>query len=155
MIVVPAPDTYVRLEVLKTGLMKGKKHLFEFPVYQGKAERNPNRYEMTLDARRIECKDDWLKADDLKKVAAYAVKEMLDAAKYPEIVYKSESGLLTLRGKSAPVGVAYQEVSTNVFEGTATVDMRLFGLKPPSAALGAVGTDPWMKLSFRVKTREA
>lgn len=151
MIIAPGPENYIRLDVLKTGLMKGRKHVFEFPVYRGNGERNPNRYEITLDARSIECKDDWLKADDLRKVAAYAVKDMLDAGKYPEIVYKSESGLLTIRGKSAPVGVAYRESSANVFEGTARVDMRLFGLKPPTAALGAIGTDPWMNLSFKIK----
>ena len=151
MLIVPGPENYIRLEVFKTGIMRGKRHVFEFPVYRGKGERNPNRYEITLDARRIECKDTWLKPDDLKKVAAYAVKDMLDAERHPEIVYKSESGLLTIRGKSAPVGVAYQEVSANVFEGTATVDMRLFGLKPPTAALGTIGTDPWMKLSFKVR----
>ncbi len=149
--IAPGPESYIRLEVLKTGLMKGKKHVFEFPAYRGKGERNPNRYEISLDARRIECKDDWLKADDLKKVAAYAVKDMLDAERHPEIRYKSESGLLTIRGKSAPIGVVYKETSANVFEGSATVDMRLFGLKPPSAALGTIGTDPSMKLSFKIK----
>lgn len=155
MIIVPGPDNYIRLEVLKTGLMRGKKHLFEFPVYRGTAERNPNRYQISIDARRIECKDDWLKPADLKKVAEYAVKDMLDAEHNPEITYRSETGLLTIRGRSAPAGVAYKEVSPDVFEGSATVDMRLFGLKPPSAGLGTVGTDPWMKLSFRIKVRAA
>ncbi len=151
MIIVPDSGNFIRLEVLKTGLMKGKKHVFDFPVYRGIAERNPNRYEISLDARRIECKDDWLKADDLRKVAAYAVKDMLDAEKNPEILYKSESGLLTIRGKSAPIGVAYKESSPGIFEGTANVDMRLFGLKPPSAAFGTIGTDPIMKLTFKLK----
>jgi hypothetical protein len=149
--IAPGPENFIRLEVFKTGLMKGKKHVFEFPAYRGKGERNPNRYEISLDARRIECKDDWLKADDLKKVAAYAVKDMLDSEKFPEIVYKSESGLLTIRGKSAPIGVVYRESSANVFEGSASVDMRLFGLKPPTAAFGTIGTDPTMKLSFKIK----
>jgi hypothetical protein len=149
--IAPAPENYIHLEVLKTGLMRGKKHLFTFPVYSGTAERNPNRYEISLDARRIECKDDWLKPDDLKKVAAYAVKDMLDAEKFPAITYKSETGILTIRGKSAPIGVAYTEPSPNLFEGSATVDMRLFGLKPPSAALGTVGTDPIMRLTFKLR----
>ena len=151
MLIVPGPGNYIRLEVMKTGLLRGKKHVFEFPAYGGKGERNPNRYEIRLDARRIECKDEWLKPDDLKKVVAYALLDMLDAERHPEIVYKSESGLLTIRGKSAPVGVAYKESSVNVFEGEATIDMRLFGLKPPTAALGAIGTEPSMRLRFRVQ----
>lgn len=153
-VITPAPDAYVRIEVTKTGLMRGKKHIFEFPAYDGKASRNPNRYEITLDARSIVCKDDWLKPDDLKKVMAYTIKDVLDVGRYPTIEYKSESGILTMRGKSAPIGVAYSEPSPNVFEGSAAVDMRLFGIKPPSAALGAVGTEPVIRLSFRVKSRE-
>jgi hypothetical protein len=155
MLIVPGPENYIRLEVFKTGFMKGKKHLFEFPEYRGTAQRNPNKYHIALDARRIVCKDDWLKPGDLKKVAEFAVRDMLDAERSPEITYTSETSLLTIRGKSAPVGVTYKEASPDVFEGSATVDMRLFGLKPPTAALGTIGTDPWMKLSFRIKLRAA
>jgi len=155
MIIEPGPENFIRLEVLKTGLMRGKKHVFEFPLYRGKAERNPNRYEISIDARRIECKDDWLKANELKKVAAYAVKDMLDAERFPQIEYKSETAILTIRGKTSPVGVAFTESSPNVFEGTAMVDMRWFGLKPPTAALGTIGTEPAMKLSFKLKLRPA
>ncbi|MFN8687578.1 MAG: YceI family protein [Acidobacteriota bacterium] len=155
MVIAPGPENWIRLEVFKTGLMRGKKHLFEFPAYRGSAERTPRRYSIVLDARRIECKDDWLKADDLRKVTAYAVKDMLDAERNPEIRYESESGLLTIRGKTAPVGVVLSEVAPDVWEGSASVDMRQFGLKPPTAALGAVGTEPVMKLSFRIKVRAA
>ena len=35
MLIVPGPGTFIRLEVLKTGLLRGKKHVFEFPVYRG------------------------------------------------------------------------------------------------------------------------
>lgn len=155
MIIAPGPENYIRLEVLKTGLMKGKKHLFEFPSYQGTAERNPNRYEISLKAREIACKDDWLKPADLRKVVEFTLKDMLDVERYPEIHYKSETGILTVRGRTAPVGVAYKEISPDLFEGSATIDMRLFGLKPPTAALGAVGTDPWMKLSFKIRIHAA
>ncbi len=133
--------------------MRGKKHLFEFPAYKGEASRRPDRYRLSLDARRIECKDDWLKPGDLKKVSEYAVKDMLDAQRHPEIVYDSVGALLSIRGKKAPVGVVLRETSPDLFEGESSIDMRLFGLKPPSAALGTVGTDPIMKLSFRIKLR--
>ncbi len=155
MVIAPGPENWIRLEVLKTGLMRGKKHVFVFPAYRGTAERTPRKYSIMIDARRIECQDDWLKADDLKKVTAYALKDMLDAEKHPEIRYESESGLLTIRGKSAPVGVVLNETAPDVWEGSASVDMRQFGLKPPSAALGAVGTDPVMRLSFKIKVRAA
>ena len=151
MLIAPVPGNYVRLEVLKTGFMKGRKHVFEFPLYKGEATRNPDRYEISIDARRIEIKDDWLKPDDLKKVVAYAVKDMLDAQRYPEIRYRSQDGMLTIRGKAMPVAVNYKETAPGIFEGSSLVDMRLFGLKPPTAALGTIGTDPWMKLSFRLR----
>jgi hypothetical protein len=135
--------------------MRGKKHVFLFPAYWGEAQRKPEQYHITLDARRVECKDDWLKPADLKKVLEFTLKEMLDAERHPEIRYDSTTALLKLRGKSAPVGVAYRESSPGVFEGGAVIDMRAFGLKPPSAALGAIGTDPMMRLSFRITPREA
>jgi hypothetical protein len=155
MLIIPGPESYIRLEVFKTGFMKGKKHLFEFPAYRGAAQRNPNRYQISLDARRMVCKDEWLKPGDLRKVAEFAVKDMLDAEHNPEITYDSQTGLLAIRGRTAPVSVAYKEIDSDVFEGSSTVDMRLFGLKPPTAALGAIGTDPWMKLNFRIKLRAA
>ncbi len=151
MIIAPGPGNFVRLEVAKTGLMKGKVHVFEFPAYKGEATRNPDRYSIALDAAMILCKDTWLKPDDLTKVMTYAVKDMLDAKRFPQILYRSTDGMLTIRNQSRPVAVTYKESSPGVFEGSSMVDMRLFGLKPPSAAFGAVGTDPWMKLNFRLQ----
>jgi hypothetical protein len=154
MILTPTAGDYIRLEVAKTGLMRGKKHVFLFPAYRGEAQRQPEQYRITLDARRVECKDDWIKPGDLKKVLEFTLKDMLDAERHPEIRYDSTTAILQLRGKSAPVGVSYRESSPGVFEGSAVIDMRAFGLKPPSAALGAVGTDPMMRLSFRITPRE-
>ncbi len=62
---------------------------------------------------------------------------------------------MRVRGPRSPFGVASMEISPDLFEGSATIDMRLFGLKPPTAALGAVGTDPWMKLSFKIRIHAA
>ena len=151
MTIAPVPGNFVRLEVAKTGFMKGRVHVFEFPSYKGEATRHPDRYSIALDAAKIECKDTWLKPDDLNKVLAYAVKDMLAAKRYPQILYSSSDGMLTIRDQSRPVAVIYKERSPGVFEGSSMIDMRLFGLKPPSAALGAIGTDPWMKLSFRLR----
>ncbi len=155
MILIPAPGDFIRLSVTKTGLMRGKVHLFEFPAYRGEARRNPDQYRIAIDARRVELKDDWLKAGDLKKVLEFTLRDMLDAERHPEIRYESTTALLSLRGKTSPVGVSYQETSSGIFTGAAVIDMRAFDLKPPSAALGAVGTDPMLRLSFRLTPREA
>ncbi len=159
----PQPGDWLRLEVGKTGLMRGKKHLFEFPAYQGQADPQKLAFELSIESAKVEVKDDWLKAGDLKKVTEFTVKEMLDSAKHPRMVYRSTKverqgsellaqGLLNIRGVEKAVEVKLRE-SGGVYEGSSTVDMRQFGLKPPTAALGAVGTDPLMKLSFRLTLR--
>jgi polyisoprenoid-binding protein YceI len=108
--------------------------------------------------------DDWLKESDRKKVYDFTIKDMLDAAKHPRIVYRTTTvnrqgseataqGLLTIRGVEKPVEVKLKELGNNVYEGSSSVDMRQFNLKPPSAALGAIGTEAMMQLRFRLTLR--
>jgi polyisoprenoid-binding protein YceI len=158
----PGEGNRIRLEVAKTGVMKGKVHVFEFPAFSAKADTKTASVEISLESQKIQVKDDWVKAGDLKKIAEFTLTEMLDAAKYPAIRYKSSSvvktgdtykatGELSIRDKTQNVDVTFKESAPGVIEGNAEVDMRRFGLKPASAMLGAIGTDPLMKLSFRLK----
>lgn len=158
----PGEGNRIRLEVAKTGVLKGKIHVFEFPAFSGKADTQVPAVELSLESQKIQVKDDWVKAGDLKKIAEFTLTDMLDAAKYPAIRYKSSSvvktgdtykatGALTIRDKTQSVDVMFKESAPGIIEGSAEVDMRRFGLKPASAMLGAIGTDPLMKLSFRLK----
>src|SRR5258708_5812824 len=84
----------IGLEVEKTGLMKGKKHVFEFPAFSGKLRydaRNPlnSRVELKIDAASITLRDTWLGPRDLKKVSDYAVDDVLMPKQYPEIRFES------------------------------------------------------------------
>jgi polyisoprenoid-binding protein YceI len=169
----PNDASRLELRVFKTGLYKGKAHTFLFPDYRGTLvydARTPeaSHVEVTLDAGSIKCLDTWLSAKDLKAVQEYALNEMLAAGRYPKVLFVSSDirqvaedrfevrGTLTIRGiaKPATVDLTLQEsVEVLVFRGTATVLLTDYGLKPPRALLGAVGTKNEMEFSFSLELR--
>lgn len=160
----PHAGDWIRLEVSKTGLMRGKKHVFAFPSYQGSVDAAKPSFTLSLESGKIQLLDDWLKQSDLRKVMEFTLQDMLDAKKYPSIDYRTTSvqrngneavaqGVLRIRGIEKPVEVKIKEVGAGIYEGSSSVDMRLFGLKPPSAALGTIGTDPMLRLQFRLSPR--
>jgi polyisoprenoid-binding protein YceI len=166
----PAPDSRFALEVAKTGLLSGKKHLFLFDRYQGTlhfdaAAPEKSRVELSIESASIECKDNWVSAEDLKKVMAMAIgPEMLEVSKHPHIRFVSSSvaksgegysvqGELTIKGVAKPVTVAVSMSPRGdglVFKGKAEVKLRDYGLKPPGAAFGVVGTKNEMQVDFSV-----
>jgi polyisoprenoid-binding protein YceI len=160
----PRAGDWIRLEVAKTGLMRGKKHVFAFPSYQGTVNVAQPSFTLSLESARIVLEDDWLKESDRKKVLDFTLRDMLDAGKHPQIQYRSTQiqrqeggglvqGLLKIRGIEKPVEVRIRDLGNNLFEGSSRFDMRHFGLKPPTAAFGAIGTDPMLELRFRLTLR--
>lgn len=164
--VAPHAGDYLRLEVYKTGLLSGKVHVIEFPAYEGTLAFDPARphearLSLAIDAGALQVKDTWLSSKDLEKVRQHALKEMLDAAKHPRIRFRSTkvdvvekdryrvAGVLTIREREAVVEVQANGAG-GAFEGEAKFRLSAFGLKPPSAALGAIGTRDEMRLVFRL-----
>ncbi len=167
----PAPESRFALEVFKTGLMKGKKHLFLFERYKGKllydrqAPEN-SKVELAIESASAMCKDTWVSAKDLKKVQEHALTEMLAVQKHPEIRFVSQKirrtsegifeaqGALTIRGIDKPVTVSVTMKPSSSealsFIGKAQVRMKDYGLKSPSAALGLIGTKDEMQVEFAV-----
>ena len=161
----------VRLELTieKTGLLSGKKHLFTFSQYEGALRFDRERPEastvlFSLQAATILYRDTWLSAKDLRKVQEYAFRDMLAADRYPKISFRSTAirkvdesryeveGILTIRNVSKPAivvailtGGSGESLS---IEGTARVRLTDFGLKPPTAALGTIGTKDEMIFHF-------
>jgi polyisoprenoid-binding protein YceI len=165
----PAEGNKLELQVWKTGLYKGKSHIFTFPKYEGTIDYDPQRPEsssvsITISAADIKLMDTWLSPKDFKSVQEYAVKEMLNAAKFPEIRFTSMEvrageggnfvvrGALTIRERAKPAElrmVIFQKPGEPAsFEGKAEVKLTDFGLKPPTAALGLIGTADGMVFSF-------
>jgi polyisoprenoid-binding protein YceI len=166
--IAPGGQSKISLEVEKTGLYKGKKHQFNFPGFQGKLsfdDQSPanSRVDLKIDAGAIVCLDTWMSPKDKQKVQDYAVNDMLSVSKFPEIRFTSTKvtakgpnryeveGTLTIRGIGKPV-VLQAELKPEgmMIEGKSMVKITSYGLKPPSAALGAIGTKDEMTALFSV-----
>ena len=167
----PVPGTLIELTVEKTGLLSGKKHLFSFGEYRGTLmfdREAPDRSAVTLSIESASalCHDSWLSKKDLRKVQEYAVKDMLAADRYPRITFRSTAinkidanryqaqGMLTIRDIPKPVSlqVSLGEDSNGspVIEGVSVIRLTDFGLKPPTAALGTIGTKNEMSFRFAI-----
>ncbi|MBY0506016.1 MAG: YceI family protein [Bryobacteraceae bacterium] len=165
--VAPAAGNRFALEVEKTGLLSGKKHLFLFERYSGTLQLDPaapekSSIQLEIEARSAILKDDWVSASDAKKIADYAQMKMMDSAKYPLLKFASTGisargngvyevrGNLTIRDVTKPVLVMVTEKG-GVCEGKAAVKLSDFKLKPAGALLGAIGTKDEMTVSFLLR----
>lgn len=161
----------LKLEVEKAGLLSGKKHIFEFESYSGVVSldpANPGAAAVTLEvvAGDFKVMDDWIDEKDRRKVAEFTRSPaMLDVSRHPKLVFRSVgidragedvyrvSGELAIRGIAKPVALEVKlrrDAGALIVEGRASFPMTQFGLKPPSAALGAIRTKDVMTLRFEV-----
>lgn len=167
----PSAESTLTLEVFKSGLLAGKKHLFFFEDYSGEidydAEHIENsRVRLTIQARSITCKDTWIKPEQRKQVLDAALNDMLAVSQYPQLIFVSTriltkskgqyevQGDLTVRGIAKPVTLeaAVKSVADVRFEidGDARISHKDYGLKPLSKFGGIVGTKDQMLLRFLV-----
>jgi polyisoprenoid-binding protein YceI len=165
----PAEGSRVELLVYKTGLMKGKMHTFLFPrykatlTYDAKApERSQVR--LSIETAPVQLTDTWLGAKDFQKVQEFARKDMLNVERYPAITFDSSSispaagggfevhGTLAIRNVSKPATIRVKleprSDGTLRFTGESKIKLTDYGLKPPSAALGTIGTKDEMDVKF-------
>ena len=164
----------MELRVHKTGLYRGKVHVFVFPSFTGSlvydaAKPEASQVRLAIPAGGIQLTDTWLSKDDFQEVQRYALEEMLDAKRYPEIRFESQeivaidaahfkvAGTLTIRGLGKPsivdVTLAPEAEGALRIEGSAVVKLTNYGLKPPKAALGLIGTKDEMDFTFALTAR--
>ncbi len=167
----PSSDSRLELIVEKTGLYSGKKHVFTFERYSGTLALDgdaPERskVDLTIEASSIVCHDTWVRMKDLGKIMEEATKNMLAADRYPIIRFQSSNvaaagpgkyevqGMLTIRALARPVKVIVNWLPGGTlsfkFSGNAVVKLTDYGLKPPTAVLGAIGTKNEMQFHFRL-----
>ena len=162
----PSAANRFTLEVEKTGLLRGKTHVFSFGKYRGRLdykEQTPelSKVQFEIESKSIVCLDTWVSDKDKVKIVHTALDEMLAADKYPTISFVSTrvtpkspnafevTGSLSIRGVVRSATVTVTKMADN-YDGTAEVNMKDFGLKPPTAALGAVGTKELMTVKFHL-----
>lgn len=148
--------------VEKTGLLSGKKHVLAWEKFDGTFAVSPARVEFVVEAGSMKVLDDWIgdgKKEDVRKEALG--KDVLDVARFPQIRFVSTgvsgdtagafqvNGNLTVRGIAKPVTLSVKRIG-NGYEGETRFPMSAFGIKPPKAALGAIGTKDEMTIRFAV-----
>ncbi len=168
----PSAESTFTLEVAKTGLMAGKKHFLFFEQYTGEVNYDSQHPEnskvlLTVEARSVTCKDAWVKKkEQKKKIVDAAVNDMMAASQYPQLTFSSTritgkskgqyeiQGNLTVRGITKPITFVAAAKSSGIqrleIDGDAHISLRDYGLKPPSALLGLIGTKSKMTLRFLV-----
>ncbi len=170
----PSSDSRLELVVEKTGLFSGKKHVFTFDRYSGTLLLDPesperSKVNLTIEANSLVCHDTWVSMKDLRKIMEEGTKNMLAADRFPTISFKSASvamagagkyevhGMLTIRGTAKPAMVIVNWTPGGappfMFAGDAVVKLTDYGLKPPTAVLGAIGTRNEMQFHFRLAVK--
>jgi polyisoprenoid-binding protein YceI len=168
----PSAESTFTLEVSKAGLMAGKKHFLFFEQYAGEVDYDSKRPEnssvtLTVEARSVTSKDAWVKKkEDRKKIVDAAVNDMMAASQYPQLKFASTritskskgqfeiQGDLTVRGITKPITFVAAAKPSGIerleIDGDAQINLQDYGLKPPAAMLGLIGTKSKMTLRFLV-----
>jgi polyisoprenoid-binding protein YceI len=167
----PAAGSSILLEIYKTGLMSGKKHDIYFERYQGTLQYDAaaperSKVELTIETGSLAVKDTWINESKRRDVREHAVgTEGLDVARHPSMSFTSGaitrkpdgsfdvSGTLTICGIAKPLMISVTVKPSGaglMLGGKARVLLRDFGIKPPKAALGAIGTKNEMDVTFTV-----
>lgn len=171
----PVSGDRFELKVYKSGLMAGKVHTFVFEDYAGElrydsAAPESTSVEFTVESDSIRCLDDWVSEKDRGKILKEARGNMLAVDKYPTLRFEADglsagadgafsaTGTLTIRDRAqtVPVQVRISPADDGYrIEGSATVSLEDFGLDPPSAALGLIGTKSEMDVRFALRAAPA
>ncbi|SRR5712692_5428299 len=166
----PAQGSRFALEVFKSKLWEGRKHTFIFDRFSGvfsfdreRPERSTVRF--AVESGSVRCVDDWVKPNQVKDIEKAAADTMAVGA-YPEITFQSTTiavkspdryevqGLLTIRGQAKPVALSVKATPREGefwVEGSGTVKLSDFGLKPPRGVVGVglfIGTKDEMTVAF-------
>lgn len=157
----PSNDSTIALEVLKTGLMRRRKHTLFFENFSGNLRYAPQHPEsshidLSIDAGSVVCRDRWLRNKNQQLVTAYARKEGLATDTHPEIRFASTriclkplrgfvvEGELKIRGigRIVKVNVVLSPRKYDRFQvdGDTSICLSDFGIRRPSSLFGLIGT---------------
>lgn len=154
----PALDAEVSIQVLtfKHGLLARVAHDLRLDVTRFTVEQDGDAIEARIDASSLRVDTAMkrgqpasvLSAADRAKIEEHLRVRVLDVARHPEIVFRSESprqasvaGLLTLNGRDRPVRLQFRDL-VNQRSAEVTLDQRDYGIEPFSALGGTLRVKP-------------
>jgi len=165
----PSAST-VEVQVSRSGLLSalGHDHRIVAPVVSGHVLcRESPRAEIAFDARSLRVADGGLSDPDRERVqATMEGPEVLDAARYPDVVFRSTAidaagdgrwsvtGSLTLHGETHDVR-GEVSLSDGRYRGSTTFRLTSFGIRPPVVAGGTVRVRDEVRIVFDVVVRGA
>jgi len=167
----PAEGSHFTLEVFKSRLWEGRKHVFVFDRYGGELEFNSEQPQLSTVRFRIEsasvrCLDDWVKPGQIADIEE-AARETMAAGEHPEMTFESSTvtvkspgeyqvqGTLTIRDIARPVTLQIAASAGGDvvrIAGTGQFLLSDFGLDPPRGAFSLfIGTKDAMNILFEIE----
>ena len=154
------------VRAFKAGLFSafGHNHEIRAPIARGSFDESADlpSVELQVDARQLQVQDPELSAKDRSEVQQTMLgPSVLDSAKFSEIRFRSLTiektgegkwrvhGDLTVHGQTRPVLVEVTGEPGH-YRGSATVKQTDFGIKPVSAAGGAIKVKDEVRVEFEI-----
>ena len=141
----------------------GHSHEIAVPVQRGEVDVSKRRIELRVRADALRVRPSGESDKDREQIQATMVgPDVLDARRYPEIVFQSTAagptgagawrieGNLTLHGQTQPVSVSVNE-KDNHYIGNASFKQTEFGITPVRVAGGAVRVKDEVRLEFDIQ----
>jgi polyisoprenoid-binding protein YceI len=153
------------IHVSKSGVLSALSHNHEIaaPIAGGTVDATARTVELHVSAKALEVRDSGVSDKDRSEIQrTMSGPEVLDAANYPDITFRSTSaesagtgswkvqGELTLHGQHHPVTVEVREVSGR-FEGGCGLKQTEFGIKPVKAGGGTVRVKDEIRIEFQIQ----
>lgn len=157
--------SHLTVYVRKQGLFAflADDHTIDAPIRSGTYERDPKGIRFTVEAGMLRVLDPALPPDRRAEVQENMLgPKVLDAAKYPEISFRSTQidertindwtvmGDLTLHGQTHPIRCSVVRLDATHFTGSATVRQTAFGIRPIRVAGGVVSVKDDVEVRFAI-----
>lgn len=161
--------SWIKVYVFKEGVFAfaSDNHEVDVPIASGSFDQKTNSVQLTVGAAKLHVLDPPSRRDKVQ--ANMLGPQVLDAAKYPTISYRSTAikdagfvkgsgaklwaveGDLTLHGESHPIPLSVERLDATHFTGSAVIKQSAFGIKPLRVAGGTVRVKDDVHLIFDVR----
>jgi polyisoprenoid-binding protein YceI len=157
------------VRVFKTGLFSafGHDHEIAAPIADGIADIQGRRIELRVNASALRVRDADASDKDRQEIQKTMLgPEVLDVARYPQIVFRSAAvepagagswtvpGELALHGQTRRITVQVRERDGH-YVGTVSLQQSDFGIKPVKVAGGTVSVKDEVRIEFDVRLAQA